>query len=294
LNLSQCLLASLVVGLTLLSSEGVGAQVAPAPAPTSSAPHLLQVQVVKTVAEEDADRRKDQLNDERSAADLLAQQSMAESARWQLALTAFSAVVGLGGLWALLISLKHTREATKAATQSARIAEETMLAGKRAWISLKVSKGPTISIVGRNVEIELAFKVTNEGHSPAVALATEVYLQWHPEGYMNHPLALVPRGTFEVLEHPTGSILFPEEATTTEHLSGLTLPEGSLKAQEVFWAGWVSAKYQIQGSSRVFATVRPLVIAADGDIVHEAGAGRWRKPIPATLYHAGFTESIVT
>ncbi|MBQ0751546.1 MAG: hypothetical protein KBT70_15235 [Roseovarius sp.] len=105
---------------------------------------------------------KDYVNRKHSDQDLIAQKDMAYWAQALFWLTSFGAVVSVVGVWAIFLSLKHTRIAI---SDTREIGEAQV----RAYLSLDASEGNTILrkfVAGEIPQVEFVTK--NSGNSPAL------------------------------------------------------------------------------------------------------------------------------
>lgn len=143
--------------------------------------------------------------------------------RWRLRIEIATAVIGMIGLAALVVTLDQARIATEAAVQSAVTARRQLELSERPWITATVTMTSPFS-----VERLLAFEVSlkNVGHSVATDISVEAAIILYPHPDTTPPL----KGPDEIdvrREHVCGEIarmvtppemgklvLFPEEHGT--------------------------------------------------------------------------------
>lgn len=85
----------------------------------------------------------------------------------RLCVEKWALVVGFFGLMGLVYTLRETIEATRAAIQQARIAQQQLTLSERPWISVDVRAVKPLVFSTSGAETDIQFMLRNLGHSPA-------------------------------------------------------------------------------------------------------------------------------
>lgn len=108
---------------------------------------------------------------------------------------------------------EEMRKAATAAQQAADVAERTLIATQRAWISVEASVGAPLVFDQNGASTSIAFRIKNVGNSPATHITPHVRLGVLKEGGP-YPLEEQTRGCSEVRQGPIGLgfTLFPGQS----------------------------------------------------------------------------------
>lgn len=137
----------------------------------------LQVRIVEDPDEAESGRRREANSDQREQDDLIEQRRSADaatrsadSAEWQEYLSAWQIILAGVGTAAFLYSLGLTRQANAAALEGVAIAQRSLVASQRPWLSVSVSLISDLKIKNEEGRISILFEVKNHGTSPAIGV----------------------------------------------------------------------------------------------------------------------------
>lgn len=104
---------------------------------------------------------------QRSEQDLKAQRDMSEWAWWLLIVSLAQIPIGVGGLLALVVTIRQGREGLK-------IAQNTVVLENRAWLKLEVAHGGIRKVGGDDLNASVKLTMQNVGRTPAIIVAINI------------------------------------------------------------------------------------------------------------------------
>jgi hypothetical protein len=161
---------------------------------------------------------------------------------WLAILTAIVAAVGVIQLYFLNISEKTNAKSAQAAAKAAEVAESTLAATTRPWISVEVFSDNGIEWINGQATLTLNLRLTNRGNSPAISVVPTVEMYPHPGHGSPFLDTEMMRICGEDWKRPDelGDAIFPNDYITTDFT--VTISAAQIEAMNQFITGLFKGK----------------------------------------------------